>query len=94
MLLKATNVRRKMQGHLPLILGSALIGPAGNDVSTEKQLRVRFFPHQDIVRFDCPRVKESQESNARVKREASLARKNRRQCPKSNGQLDHQNLCC
>jgi hypothetical protein len=77
-LLVATNIRRKQQGIEPLLLESALIGPARNDVSNGQQLRVRIFPRQDIVRFDCPQVEESAEFVARIKREGSRARKNRR----------------
>ena len=77
-LLVATNIRRKQQGIEPLLLESALIGPARNDVFNGQQLRVRIFPRQDIVRFDCPQVEESAESVARLKREGSSARKNRR----------------
>ena len=76
-LLSATNIRRKQQGITPLVLESALIGPASNDVFNRQQLRVRIFLHQDIVRFDTPQVKESAESIARIKREGTIARKNR-----------------
>lgn len=76
-LLKATNIRRKLQGIRPLVLESALVGPASKDVSNGRQLRVRISLNQDIVRFDCPRVEESRESVARVKKEGRVARKNR-----------------
>jgi hypothetical protein len=75
--LLATNVRRKQQGIEPLLLESTHIGPARNDVFNGQLLRVRIFPRQDIVRFDCPQVEESAESVARLKREGSSARKNR-----------------
>ena len=77
-LLTATNIRRQMQGIKPLVLESALIEPANNNVFNGQTLRVRVWPFQDLVRFDCPQVKESAESIARVKKEGSIARKNRR----------------
>jgi hypothetical protein len=77
-LLTATNIRRQMQGIKPLVLESALIEPANTDVFNSQTLRVRVWPFQDLVRFDCPQVKESAESIARVKKEGSIARKNRR----------------
>lgn len=76
-LLKATNIRRKLQGIKPLILDSALLGPANKDVCNGRKLRVRLSLNQNIVRFDCPRLEESVESVARVKREGRVARKNR-----------------
>lgn len=76
-LLKATNVRRKLQGIKPLVLDSTLVGPANSDVSHSRQLRVRIYLNQSVARFDCPRVEESIESVARVKKEGRVARKNR-----------------
>lgn len=91
-LLKATNVRRKLQDIKPLIVDGALIGPANSDVSHGRQLRVRIFLNQNIVRFDCPRSKESTESVARVKKEGRAARKNRRQLTTSGRQPNNQSL--
>ena len=91
-LLKATNIRRKLHGLKPLILDSALLGPANNDMSNGRRLRVRLSLNQNIVRFDCPRLEESIESVARVKKEGRVARKNRRQLTTSRCQLNYKSL--